>query len=393
MYSDHKLIRFEIEFEETKATKHRKMNADQKASYTRQTRAIAHDLEEQSYANMVDVDKVEHLATQLVSKLTDAYNANSTEYEVKSRPEPNFWFVPEIKEAQQKNRALKHIYDDSGNNPKKRQEWKKQEAHLTHLCKKHRSAERKGNLDKIVSQGDMAKLTKFAKNGTNREIALIKNADNKSARSPEEALQNMCDAHFEGSTVLNTDEVLRSINRSKARIGETEVVEHPWNSLEHVRKVINTFTSGKAPGLDGITPDQLKLFSDEILPIIQRLFDMMLSLNYTPSILRTSKVIFIPKQGKDDYTLAKAYRPISLTPFLFKLQERLSAWNILETALRKNPLHKRQHAYRMGRSTESAISQVLNEIERGKEKGLKTLTTFIDISSAWFPIFPPQIFR
>ena len=114
------------------------------------------------------------------------------------------------------------------------------------------------------------------------------------------------------------------------------------------------------------------------------------SLNYTPSTLRTSKVIMIPKQGKDDYTLAKSYRPISLTPFLFKLNERLSAWNILETTLKKNPYHKRQHAYRMGRSTESAISQVLNEIEKGKEKGLHTITTFIDISSAFDKLNPAK---
>ena len=56
----------------------------------------------------------------------------------------------------------------------------------------------------------------------------------------------------------------------------------------------------------------------------------------------------------------------------------------METALARSPLHKRQHAYRMGRSTESAISQVLNEIEKGLNGG-KTfaLSTFIDISSAF----------
>ena len=62
----------------------------------------------------------------------------------------------------------------------------------------------------------------------------------------------------------------------------------------------------------------------------------------------------------------------------------------METALKTNPLHKRQHAYRVGRSTESAISQVLNEIEKGKEKGLHTLTTFIDISSAFDRLNPAK---
>ena len=48
----------------------------------------------------------------------------------------------------------------------------------------------------------------------------------------------------------------------------------------------------------------------------------------------------IPKAGKTDYTVPKAYRPISLTPFLFKLLERVNAWDIIETALKTNPLHK-----------------------------------------------------
>ena len=59
-------------------------------------------------------------------------------------------------------------------------------------------------------------------------------------------------------------------------------------------------------------------------------------------------------------------------------------------ALKNNPLHKRQHAYHMGRSTESAISQVLNQIEKGREKGMKTIATFIDISSAFDKLNPTK---
>ena len=77
-------------------------------------------------------------------------------------------------------------------------------------------------------------------------------------------------------------------------------------------------------------------------------------------------VIMLAKAGKDDYILPKSYRPI--TTFLFKLLERVCVWNILGTALKNNPLQKRQHAYRVGRSTESAISQVLNEVEQGMSK-------------------------
>ena len=99
--------------------------------------------------------------------------------------------------------------------------------------------------------------------------------------------------------------------------------------------------------------------------------------------MHTSKVIMLAKPGKDDYTLPKSYRPISLTPFIFKLLERVCLWNIFETALKKRPFHTKQHAYWVGRSTETAIGQVLNEVKKGMTRTTFMLTTFINISSAF----------
>ena len=53
----------------------------------------------------------------------------------------------------------------------------------------------------------MAKLTKFAKNGNPRELALIKDTSGNNATTPEEALTNLCDAHFPGSTILNINKI------------------------------------------------------------------------------------------------------------------------------------------------------------------------------------------
>ena len=89
-----------------------------------------------------------------------------------------------------------------------------------------------------------------------------------------------------------------------------------------------------------------------------------------------------PKARKD-YSEAKSYRPISLTPFLFKTLERLCFWHSYETALTAMPIHERQHAYRPGYSTESAISQVIDKIEQGLLKKSFTLSAYIDIASAF----------
>ena len=99
---------------------------------------------------------------------------------------------------------------------------------------------------------------------------------------------------------------------------------------------------------------------------------------------------FIPKPGKADYTIASAFRPISLSNYLLKGLERLCVWRVDE-ALLEFPIHDRQHGFRCDRSTETAISEVVNEIERHIFKRERTLGVFLDIKSAFDSITPEQI--
>ena len=83
------------------------------------------------------------------------------------------------------------------------------------------------------------------------------------------------------------------------------------------------FKNGKAVGPDGIGLHTIKNLGKGMLNIVCKLYDAAIVSGYTPQIWRQSKVIFIPKPGKKDYAQAKSFRPISLTPFLFKTLERL----------------------------------------------------------------------
>ena len=51
-------------------------------------------------------------------------------------------------------------------------------------------------------------------------------------------------------------------------------------------------------------------------------------LEYTPTPWKDTKVIFIPKPGKEDYNQAKSFRPISLSNYLLKGLERLLGWHM-----------------------------------------------------------------
>jgi ribonuclease HI len=93
--------------------------------------------------------------------------------------------------------------------------------------------------------------------------------------------------------------------------------------------------------------------------------------------------VFIPKPGKDDYSSAKAFRPISLMSFLLKGLERLVDRDLRDGALKRMPLHEKQHAYRAGRSTESALHQLVSRVEKALEHKEFALGVFFDIAGAF----------
>ena len=91
------------------------------------------------------------------------------------------------------------------------------------------------------------------------------------------------------------------------------------------------------------------------------------------------KVVFIPKQGKDNYQNAKSYRPISLSNYLLKGLEKLVVEQV-DIALEAHPIHSNQHGFQRAKSTETAISKTVNYIERHINNGKEVLGVFLDIT-------------
>jgi len=100
-------------------------------------------------------------------------------------------------------------------------------------------------------------------------------------------------------------------------------------------------------------------------------------------VWQISKVAFIPKSGRTDYTVAKAYRPISLTSFLLKGLEKLVDRYLLTGPLASVPIHPRQHAFQAGKCTESALHQLVCRIKWALEATEYTLGVFFDIKGAF----------
>ena len=139
--------------------------------------------------------------------------------------------------------------------------------------------------------------------------------------------------------------------------------------------VIKLFEPYKVPGIDG---------SSYFLGPLTKVFRASIALRHVSQACRASKVVFIPKPGKDGYICAKDFRPISLTYFLLKTLERLFDRLVKTWPLVKHPLAASQYAYREGRSTETAVHHLVSRVEKQLETKGYVSVEFLDIEGAFY---------
>ena len=113
----------------------------------------------------------------------------------------------------------------------------------------------KGAMNNMVSQEDMAKLTKHAKTGIIKEVGLLKCANGDTAKSPEASLNSLCNTHFHGSRKIRDINIKESIARTDSSKGVIKPTDYEWNTVERLKKANSSFSNSKTPGLDGITPN------------------------------------------------------------------------------------------------------------------------------------------
>lgn len=146
---------------------------------------------------------------------------------------------------------------------------------------------------------------------------------------------------------------------------------------------INDLEAYKTAGDDGIFPALLQKGSDFLAPHLQALFRASLRLGYLPKTWRNTLVTFIPKPGKENYGHAGSYRPICLMSFILKTLEKLVDKRLRKVDIMNCPLEKSQHAYQPGKSTESALHDLIHHIDLALDNQMINYTVFIDISGAF----------
>ena len=115
---------------------------------------------------------------------------------------------------------------------------------------------------------------------------------------------------------------------------------------------------------------------------LQYIFNHSLSSGYFPKIFKHAIMIFLPKANKTPYEHTN-YRPISLLEVPGKIFEKLLNRRLLEQ-IENNRLHnERQHGFRPGRGTDTALAILHESVATHRGNGKTVDLVFRDISRAF----------
>ena len=147
---------------------------------------------------------------------------------------------------------------------------------------------------------------------------------------------------------------------------------------------------GKAPGIDNIRSDILKLSGKEVIKVLKTIFNEILESQEIPETLREAKMIILHEKG--ERRDIKDYRPVSLLSHTYKLFTR-AIQNRMEKVLDENQ-PREQAGFRKKKTSTIDHLQALNQvIEKSEEYQLPLVIGFIDYEKAFDSIEHFSIFE
>jgi hypothetical protein len=160
-----------------------------------------------------------------------------------------------------------------------------------------------------------------------------------------------------------------------------------------VREALFAQSVKKAPGVDGISLQALRLLwlwsEEHIVVLVQG----CIRTGYQPYTWKTAKGILLRKHDKPTYTIAKAYRVISLLSCLGKVVERAVATWIASYCETNEASHRGQLGCRRGRGTSDTVAQLVSNVEGAWCKKRTALALLLDVRGAFDRVNTKQLLR
>ena len=146
-------------------------------------------------------------------------------------------------------------------------------------------------------------------------------------------------------------------------------------------EIIKNLDSSSGPGLSEIPTKIIKAAVDTIAPIFTELFNDCFTTSNIP--IEWKSAVVTPLFKKGDPTEINNYRGISVLPPISKVFEKLICLQITSYFLSNNLFFKGQHGFRKNHSCETALHELLTDINNILDKSLIMILLFIDFRKAF----------
>lgn len=381
--SDHMFIAFQIAYKSPRKIFKRNVRDTNWPKYDKSCKAWSRTFK----PDPTTPDEINSSVTELVCKILQSFEENCKNKELKPRTSSHF--DDDLRRKRNKVNKIKEktrkIVKGSIPNKEFKEKWNKAREASRAYNKENKRKKLLSQRKKISEVNDMPKAARMMRILEGKRLTVARTT----VRVGELFTKNISET---AKAFLKRHFIDAEPCGDPMKLEEEHTA--PDYDLETLTKIDEIFTDAsvldsihslnpyKAPGLDGIFPIMLQKIAKYIAPTLKKIFRACIKLNYMPKFWRTQNVIFIPKPGKPNYDDPKAYRPICLASFIFKVMEKILDRYIRNT-LGDKIFNEQQHAYRKNRSTETCLLEFTKMVGKSYRGDNRCLVICIDYSQAF----------
>ena len=185
------------------------------------------------------------------------------------------------------------------------------------------------------------------------------------------------------------DEINEKRVKSNLKALNCEKFEFLPVNPDQVQQLIDNLSETSGPGITGISSKIIKAASAKLVPFITQLFNDCIENNIVPTEWKTAVVTPIYKK-KGNQNDINNYRGISVLPPLAKIFEKILAAQIIDHLNRNNLLFNGQHGFRADHSCETALHELISDMNLIRSVREVGLFFFIDFKKA-FDLVDPDL--
>jgi len=196
----------------------------------------------------------------------------------------------------------------------------------------------------------------------------------------QQAIVNKLNDHFVEIGPTLADAISRPLIEVPSTVIPQSIFLSPTTENE-ILNIISDLKASSAKGYDQIPISLIKFCKQEFAPILSYLINDSFTAGIFPDGAKIAKVVPIYKNG--DKKLLNNYRPISILSSFSKIIEKAMFNRLISFLERHSILHPNQFGFRKKLSTNSAILQLVDKLNKALDENKVTIGVFLDLSKAF----------